>query len=83
MDDDMSASVIKVFVELYDKGLIYRGHRMVNWDPEAQTTLSDEEVIHEEKQGLLYYLAYPLEGSEEKVTIATTRPETILGDTKL
>ncbi|NNF20054.1 MAG: valine--tRNA ligase [Flavobacteriaceae bacterium] len=81
MDDDMSASVIKVFVELYDKGLIYRGHRMVNWDPEAQTTLSDEEVIHEEKQGLLYYLAYPIEGSDEKVTIATTRPETILGDT--
>ncbi|TDQ30763.1 valine--tRNA ligase [Zeaxanthinibacter enoshimensis] len=81
MDDDMSASVIKVFVELYDKGLIYRGHRMVNWDPEAQTTLSDEEVIHEEKQGLLYYLAYQVEGSDEKVTIATTRPETILGDT--
>ncbi|MGW9685578.1 valine--tRNA ligase [Flagellimonas sp. 2504JD1-5] len=81
MDDDMSASVIKVFVDLYEKGLIYRGYRMVNWDPEAKTTLSDEEVIYEEKQGTLYYLAYQIEGSEEKVTIATTRPETILGDT--
>ena len=81
MDDDMSASVIKVFVDLYQKGLIYRGHRMVNWDPEAKTTLSDEEVIYEEKQGLLYYLDYQIEGSDEKVTIATTRPETILGDT--
>lgn len=83
MDDDMSASVIKVFVDLHKKGMIYRGHRMVNWDPEAQTTLSDEEVIYEEKQGLLYYLAYQIEGSEEKVTIATTRPETILGDTAI
>ncbi|MFD0798151.1 valine--tRNA ligase [Maribacter chungangensis] len=83
MDDDMSASVIKVFVNLFDKGLIYRGHRMVNWDPEAKTTLSDEEVIYEEKQGLLYYLAYQVEGSNEKVTIATTRPETILGDTAI
>ncbi len=83
MDDDMSASVIKVFVKLFDKGLIYRGHRMVNWDPEAKTTLSDEEVIYEEKQGLLYYVAYKIEGSNEKVTIATTRPETILGDTAI
>ncbi|RNL69227.1 valine--tRNA ligase [Sinomicrobium pectinilyticum] len=81
MDDDMSASVIKVFVDLYNKGLIYRGYRMVNWDPEARTTLSDEEVIHEERQGLLYYLAYDIEGEDEKVIIATTRPETILGDT--
>ena len=83
MDDDMSASVIKVFVDLYNKGLIYRGYRMVNWDPEAKTTLSDEEVIYEEKQGLLYYLSYNIEGSDEKVTIATTRPETILGDTAI
>ncbi len=83
MDDDMYASVIKVFVDLYNKGLIYRGFRMVNWDPEALTTLSDEEVIYEEKQGLLYYLAYQIEGSDEKVTIATTRPETILGDTAI
>jgi valyl-tRNA synthetase len=83
LDDNMSASVIKVFVDLYEKGLIYRGFRMVNWDPEAQTTLSDEEVIHEEKQGLLYYLEYQIENSTEKVTIATTRPETILGDTAI
>ncbi|WP_228238821.1 valine--tRNA ligase [Allomuricauda sp. M10] len=83
MDDDMSASVIKVFVDLYNKGLIYRGYRMVNWDPEAKTTLSDEEVIYEERQGNLYYLAYDIEGSDEKVTIATTRPETILGDTAI
>jgi valyl-tRNA synthetase len=83
MDDDMSASVIKVFVDLYKKGLIYRGYRMVNWDPEAKTTLSDEEVIYEERQGNLYYLAYAIEGSDEKVTIATTRPETILGDTAI
>ncbi len=83
MDDQRYASVIKVFVDLYNKGLIYRGHRMVNWDPEAQTTLSDEEVIYEEKQGLLYYLEYQIEGSDEKVTIATTRPETILGDTAI
>ena len=81
MDDDMSASVIKVFVDLYNKGLIYKGFRMVNWDPEAQTTLSDEEVVYEEKQGELYYLDYKISGSEETVTIATTRPETILGDT--
>lgn len=83
MDDDMSASVIKVFVDLFNKGLIYRGYRMVNWDPEAKTTVSDEEVNYEEKQGLLYYLAYKIEGSDKTVTIATTRPETILGDTAI
>ncbi|WP_297706679.1 valine--tRNA ligase [uncultured Eudoraea sp.] len=83
MDEDMSASVIKVFVELFNKGLIYRGYRMVNWDPEAKTTLSDEEVIYEERNGELYYLAYSIEGSDDKVIIATTRPETILGDTAL
>ena len=83
MDQERYDSVIKVFVDLYNKGLIYRGYRMVNWDPEALTTLSDEEVVYEEKQGLLYYLAYPIEGSDEKVTIATTRPETILGDTAI
>jgi valyl-tRNA synthetase len=81
MDDKMSASVIKVFVDLYEKGLIYRGYRMVNWDPSAKTTLSDEEVIYQEKQGILYYLTYKIEGSADTVTIATTRPETILGDT--
>ena len=83
MDKEMSESVIKVFVDLYNKGLIYRGYRMVNWDPEAKTTLSDEEVIYEERQGNLYYLSYAIEGSDEKVTIATTRPETILGDTAI
>ncbi|MDG3580825.1 valine--tRNA ligase [Galbibacter pacificus] len=83
MDGDMSAAVIKVFVDLYEKGLIYRGYRMVNWDPEAKTTLSDEEVIYEEQQGLLYYISYAIEGSDEKITIATTRPETILGDTAI
>ena len=83
MDDDMSEAVIKTFLDLYNKGLIYRGYRMVNWDPEAKTTLSDEEVIHVEKQGLLYYLEYKVEGSDEKLTIATTRPETIFGDTAI
>ena len=83
MDSNMSASVIKVFVDLFNKGLIYRGYRMVNWDPEAKTTLSDEEVVYEERQGLLYYLSYKIEGTDETVTIATTRPETILGDTAI
>ncbi|OSY89117.1 valyl-tRNA synthetase [Tenacibaculum holothuriorum] len=83
MDDDMSEAVIKVFVDLYNKGYIYRGFRMVNWDPEAKTTLSDEEVIYEERQGNLYYLQYNIVDSDEKVTIATTRPETILGDTAI
>ena len=83
MDPHMNESIIKTFVDLYNKGLIYRGHRMVNWDPEAKTTLSDEEVIHVEKQGLLYYLNYKIEGSEEFLTIATTRPETIFGDTAI
>jgi len=83
MDAHMSESVIKVFVDLYNKGLIYRGYRMVNWDPEAKTTLSDEEVIYEEKQGNLYYLEYKIEGSEDTLTIATTRPETIFGDTAI
>jgi valyl-tRNA synthetase len=83
MDKEMSASVIKVFVDLHEKGNIYRGYRMVNWDPQAKTTLSDEEVIYEEKQGNLYYLDYKIEGSEDVLTIATTRPETILGDTAI
>ena len=83
MDPDMSASVIRSFVDLYNKGMIYRGYRMVNWDPEAKTTLSDEEVIYEERQGKLYHLQYQIVGSNEFVTIATTRPETILGDTAI
>ncbi len=83
MDDNMSQSVLKVFVDLYNKGMIYRGYRMVNWDPQAKTTLSDEEVNYVEKQGSLYYLNYAIEGSDEFLTIATTRPETILGDTAI
>ena len=83
MDPEMSESVIKVFVDLFNKGLIYRGFRMVNWDPEAKTTLSDEEVIYEEKQGNLYYIKYKIEGSDEFLTIATTRPETIFGDSAI
>ena len=83
MDPEMSESVIKVFVDLFNKGLIYRGYRMVNWDPEAKTTLSDEEVIYQEKQGKLYYINYNIEGSDEVLTIATTRPETIFGDTAI
>ena len=81
LDKDMSTSVIDTFVRLYNKGLIYRGYRMVNWDPEAKTTLSDEEVIYEEQDGQLYYIAYAVVDSDEKVIIATTRPETLLGDT--
>ncbi|MBC2839083.1 valine--tRNA ligase [Robiginitalea sp. SC105] len=81
MDPDMEASVLKVFVDLYNKGLIYRGYRMVNWDPEAKTTLSDEEVNYEERQSFLYHIAYPVVGTDQKVVIATTRPETLLGDT--
>ena len=81
LDPEMSESVLRVFIDLHNKGLIYRGFRMVNWDPEAQTTLSDEEVIYEEKSGNLYHIAYQVEGSNERVIIATTRPETLLGDT--
>ncbi len=83
MDEPRSESVIKVFVDLYNKGLIYRGVRMVNWDPKALTALSDEEVIYKEMQGKLYYLRYMIEGGDGYVTVATTRPETILGDTAL
>ena len=83
LDDDMSESVVKVFIDLFNKGLIYRGFRMVNWDPKAQTTLSDEEVVFEERQGNLYYLNYKIQGTDELITIATTRPETILGDTAI
>lgn len=82
MDEALYDSVIKTFIDLYKKGLIYRGVRMVNWDPKALTALSDEEVIHKELQSKLYYLRYKIEGTEDEwVTIATTRPETILGDT--
>jgi len=83
MDEDLSEAVSKVFIDLYNKGLIYRGYRMVNWDPAAKTTLSDEEVVFEEKQGNLYYVNYKIEGSDDVLTIATTRPETILGDSAI
>ena len=83
MDDDMNESVIKVFVDLYNKGLIYKGVRMVNWDPSAQTAVSDEEVIHKEVNSKLYHISYNIEGSDEKITVATTRPETILGDSAI
>ena len=83
MDDSMSESVISVFVDLFNKGLVYRGVRMVNWDPSAQTALSDEEVIHKEVDSKLYYITYKIEDSEETITIATTRPETILGDSAI
>ena len=81
MDPERYESVIRVFVDLFEKGKVYRGYRMVNWDPEAKTTVSDEEVIYKELQGKLYFLQYPIVGEEGHVTIATTRPETILGDT--
>ena len=81
MDPERTESVISVFCDLYRKGKIYRGVRMVNWDPSAKTALSDEEVIYKESQGKLYYLRYKLEGSDRNIIVATTRPETILGDT--
>ncbi|MFU2095052.1 valine--tRNA ligase [Ornithobacterium rhinotracheale] len=80
LDEDLSEAVTKVFVDLYNKGKIYRGYRMVNWDPEAKTNISDEEVIFKEQNGKLYYLKYKIEGSEEFLQVATTRPETIFGD---
>ena len=83
LDNDMSESVIKVFVDLYNKNLIYKGFRMVNWDPEAQTTLSNEEVIYEEVNSKLFYIDYKIIGSNESITVATTRPETIFGDTAI
>ena len=83
LDDDMSESVIKVFVDLYNKDLIYKGYRMVNWDPEALTTLSNEEVIHEEVNSKLFYINYRIVGSKDSISVATTRPETIFGDTAI
>jgi len=81
MDEKLSESVINVFIKLYNKGLIYRGIRMVNWDPQAKTAVSDEEVLYREEQSNLYYVRYKIVDSENFITIATTRPETILGDT--
>ena len=81
MDEDLSRSVIKVFIDLYNKGHIYRGIRMVNWDPEGKTALADDEVIYKEVDSQLFYIKYKVKGSEDTLTIATTRPETLLGDT--
>ena len=81
LEPKLSSQVIKSFVDLYQKGLIYRGYRMVNWDSEAKTNISDEEVIFKEQNGKLYYLKYKIEGTEEFISVATTRPETIFGDT--
>ena len=81
LDDDMYESVILAFMDLHEKGYIYRGYRMINWDPEAETTVSDEEVKYVEEESNLYYLNYSIDGSKEKLIIATTRPETIFGDT--
>ena len=83
LDPGMSTQVIKSFVDLYNKGLIYRGYRMVNWDPQAKTTLSDEEVNYVEQQGDLFYISYKIQDSDQTLTIATTRPETIFGDTAI
>ena len=83
MDEKRSESVLKVFVDLYNKGLIYRGVRMVNWDPAAQTALSDEEVIYKEEHSKLYYLRYKIVGEDGYAIVATTRPETIMGDTAM
>lgn len=81
MNESLSKAVQQVFVDLYNKGLIYRGYRMVNWDPEAKTNISDEEVIYKEKNGKLYHLKYQVEGTDQYIVVATTRPETIFGDT--
>lgn len=81
LEDDLYDAVINCFIDLYDRGYIYRGLRMVNWDPVAETALSDEEVIHKEIQSKFYFVKYPIVDSDQFVTIATTRPETILADT--
>ena len=81
MDEGYTKSVLTAFVKLYDKGLIYKGHRLVNWCPVSRSAISDEEVIHKEKQGFLWHFRYPITGSDQYVIVATTRPETMLGDT--
>jgi valyl-tRNA synthetase len=81
MEEDLSAAVIEVFIDLYRKGYIYRGIRMVNWDPQGKTAVSDDEVVYKEVNSKLYFIKYKIEGEEDYLTIATTRPETILGDT--
>ncbi len=80
MDEGLSKAVLEVFIHLYEKGLIYRGNYIVNWCPRCQTALSDEEAIHQELQGALYHIDYPIQGTNDFITVATTRPETLLGD---
>ena len=81
MDEDYSKAVTKVFVDLYEDGMIYQGERIINWDPNGLTALSDEEVIHKEVNGSLWHFRYPIKDSDEFIIVATTRPETMLGDT--
>lgn len=81
LDEGLSLNVRKVFVDLYKKGLIYRGNRIVNWDPKLKTAVSDDEILYVEKSDLLYFVKYPVQDSDEYITVATTRPETIFGDT--
>src|SRR5256886_8996785 len=81
MDEELSRAVYEAFVRLYDEGLIYRGNRIVNWCPNDQTVLSDLEVLREPQKGKLYYLRYPFTDNGGSITVATTRPETMLGDT--
>ena len=83
MDEDLSKAVIKVFVSLYKNKLIYKDKKLVNWDTKLQTAISDLEVIQKDVQSQLYYINYPLENSDTKITIATTRPETMMGDTAI
>lgn len=83
LDEGLSKAVRKVFVDLYNKGIIYRGERIINWDPQARTALSDIEVIHEDVQGAFYHFKYPFADGEGYIEIATTRPETMLGDTAI
>ena len=80
LDEGLSEAVRKVFVHLYEEGLIYRGERIINWDPEAMTALSNEEVIYKDVEGAFYHLKYFIEGSDEYLEVATTRPETLFGD---
>ncbi len=81
LDEGLSKAVRKVFVDLYNKGLIYRGYRIINWDPKAQTALSNEEVIYKDVKGYFYHLKYIIEGTDKYLDVATTRPETLFGDT--
>ena len=81
MDEDLSKAVIKVFVDLYNNKLIFKDKKLVNWDTQLQTAISDLEVIQKDVQSQLYYIDYSIENSDQKITIATTRPETMMGDT--